>query len=727
MKTFSISCFLAFSIITSIFAQLDEPMCVAQQQVTYNGQLGGYLLPSVGTIRVFIVFVQFPDDNYDTTNTYWIKGQAPANMNYWVNQTWTSSPIQGSLTHYFNVMSFNNLKFIGRRVSVTTPHTRQWYLDNNKRRGDIHKEVIQQLDVTWDFAQFDTWDLDSVYQHTNTPDGIVEMIMMVWRNIGKEYPDSLQEDLYRDLNFEHSFGSLGGSSFKIDNDARTVKTGFWASGSTPGGSGVTITDHLLQRNLQTPIHEFAHYLLGGNNYHVGYGFWGMLEAFGRKSKVANSFERYRLGWINIVEVDSSPNQTISNATLSDYATTGISYRLNINPSTHEFFYLENHQKLSYWEQNIPPSHWDNNSLVFGNVENGLYVIRQSGFVGSSVQIVPADGRFNWTVNQKIQSPWGSELLPVYKNLGADRDNGYHDLEYIPWTWNGINQTPQPIHFTENASGNPVQDVRYPGDGKDAFREGFNEVFSPWSNPNSQKANRTSTPFGFKINSFSSGVCTLDIYVNTAINAPPSKPQNLAVTVHYTEDNSHPKLTWTGAGESDVLASNPGYLIERKINYSSFSQVATLNGTATEFIDYGINYAGSGAHTAYYRIRAKDTQGLISVYSDVNSIKYGNAWKEVAGAQEEILKYQLKQNFPNPFNPTTRINYTLAEDAKIQIKVYDMLGTEVAELVNEMKPAGYYEATFDGYGLSSGIYIYKITAMNGERILFSQSKQMILLK
>ncbi|MDO8550154.1 MAG: T9SS type A sorting domain-containing protein [Ignavibacteria bacterium] len=62
-----------------------------------------------------------------------------------------------------------------------------------------------------------------------------------------------------------------------------------------------------------------------------------------------------------------------------------------------------------------------------------------------------------------------------------------------------------------------------------------------------------------------------------------------------------------------------------------------------------------------------------------------------------------------------------------MKVYDMLGTEVRELVNETKAAGYYEATFDASYLSSGVYIYRITALNGDRILFSQSKQMILMK
>lgn len=70
---------------------------------------------------------------------------------------------------------------------------------------------------------------------------------------------------------------------------------------------------------------------------------------------------------------------------------------------------------------------------------------------------------------------------------------------------------------------------------------------------------------------------------------------------------------------------------------------------------------------------------------------------------------------------------MPEDAIVQIKIYDMLGTEVADLVNETKPAGVYETTFDASNLSSGIYIYRITALNGEKILFSQSKQMLLLK
>ena len=90
-------------------------------------------------------------------------------------------------------------------------------------------------------------------------------------------------------------------------------------------------------------------------------------------------------------------------------------------------------------------------------------------------------------------------------------------------------------------------------------------------------------------------------------------------------------------------------------------------------------------------------------------------------------FQLYQNYPNPFNPSTKIKYALPERAEVQIKVYDILGRVVTELVNESKQAGFYEATFNASNLSTGVYIYRIKAFNGERLLFSESKRMILMK
>ena len=87
-----------------------------------------------------------------------------------------------------------------------------------------------------------------------------------------------------------------------------------------------------------------------------------------------------------------------------------------------------------------------------------------------------------------------------------------------------------------------------------------------------------------------------------------------------------------------------------------------------------------------------------------------------------LQFILFQNYPNPFNPSTVINYEIPKSSLVTLKVYDVLGREVATLVNEEKPAGRYNATFDASKYSSGVYFYRITAGD-----FSQIKKMVLLK
>ncbi len=92
-------------------------------------------------------------------------------------------------------------------------------------------------------------------------------------------------------------------------------------------------------------------------------------------------------------------------------------------------------------------------------------------------------------------------------------------------------------------------------------------------------------------------------------------------------------------------------------------------------------------------------------------------------------YLLQQNYPNPFNPVTKIKYTIpstplsfGEGLGVRLIVYDVLGNEVATLVNEQKPAGIYEVEFNASQLSSGIYYYKLTAGS-----FTETKKMLLLK
>jgi hypothetical protein len=86
------------------------------------------------------------------------------------------------------------------------------------------------------------------------------------------------------------------------------------------------------------------------------------------------------------------------------------------------------------------------------------------------------------------------------------------------------------------------------------------------------------------------------------------------------------------------------------------------------------------------------------------------------------KYYLSQNYPNPFNPTTLISYQLPITGHVTIKVYDILGKEVAKLVDGEKIAGNYKVTFNGSDLSSGIYFYQLRAKS-----FFETKKLILIK
>jgi len=88
----------------------------------------------------------------------------------------------------------------------------------------------------------------------------------------------------------------------------------------------------------------------------------------------------------------------------------------------------------------------------------------------------------------------------------------------------------------------------------------------------------------------------------------------------------------------------------------------------------------------------------------------------------IQKFKLDQNYPNPFNPSTKIKYSIPEQSFVTLKVYDLLGREVATLVNEEKPTGNYETEFNGVDLPSGVYFYQLKAND-----YVETKKMILLR
>jgi len=163
-----------------------------------------------------------------------------------------------------------------------------------------------------------------------------------------------------------------------------------------------------------------------------------------------------------------------------------------------------------------------------------------------------------------------------------------------------------------------------------------------------------------------------------------------------------------------------------------SDYATLKYNLTGAEQWVIRYNGLGNGSDVANSIAVDTMGNVFITgssfgsgtaNDIVTIKYSQSLTDVLTDGSDSPKdYHLLQNYPNPFNPNTIISYQLPVSSKVIIKVYDILGDEIATLVNEEKPAGNYEVNYNALQLSSGIYFYKMQAGS-----FINTKKMILIK
>ena len=204
---------------------------------------------------------------------------------------------------------------------------------------------------------------------------------------------------------------------------------------------------------------------------------------------------------------------------------------------------------------------------------------------------------------------------------------------------------------------------------------------------------------------------------------PLVPTNFTLTA---SQNWHPYLTWRFNTESDIQ----NYYLERsqKSNalggqWTTWEILPALPSTQNYYEDLTINNAsGSGPMLVRYRLRVKDYYNY-SDYTNNLQIAYGtSAEKRLIQNNNIINHYSLKQNYPNPFNPSTVISFQLPEPGIVQLKVYNLLGKEVASLVNEFKPEGEYSINYNASGLPTGVYIYSLR-VNG----FVQNQKMTLLK
>ena len=209
------------------------------------------------------------------------------------------------------------------------------------------------------------------------------------------------------------------------------------------------------------------------------------------------------------------------------------------------------------------------------------------------------------------------------------------------------------------------------------------------------------------------------------DAAPLAPQNL--TAQATADY-HPKLIWNSNTEADIQKY---YVYRSTYNGGYTSPIATVTHNSSTFtqsyIDNSITVPRPGGQAGakyYYVVSAVDIGQYVSGYSNYIEVTSDYLYweKRLAEYNTIDLDFNLDQNFPNPFNPSTKISYSIKKDGLVTVRVYDILGKEIATLVNENKPAGNYEVEFNASSLPSGMYIYKLQAGS-----FVQTRKMLLMK
>lgn len=175
-------------------------------------------------------------------------------------------------------------------------------------------------------------------------------------------------------------------------------------------------------------------------------------------------------------------------------------------------------------------------------------------------------------------------------------------------------------------------------------------------------------------------------------------------------NSEVVLNWKTATETN----NYGFDIERRTNNGEFSKIGFVKGSGSTASVSSYTFTDKSAASGNYAYRLKqiDLDG---------SVNYS---KEVSVNTATVKNFNLAQNYPNPFNPSTVINYTIPSAGHVTLKVYNVIGNQIATLVNQKQEAGTYNVMFtmNSDKLASGVYFYKLEAGS-----YSATKKMILVR
>jgi len=655
---------------------------IAQDFCTLNDppdkSLSFPLFGNMGTLKVLVVLCKFSDDNYINPPETDLWPSTLNSMPSWgpslVSTTVQPDYSDPSLSGYFQDMSTNRYQIIGD-VKFYQPLYEQshYFISNNRHIGYLSEEILLEINSQVNFADYDNWDPKDLDQdgNKNEPDGQVDFIAICFRDA-----DFSQLDIQ---GYSGHAGLTGrqntfGSGNQLNLDGKIISALNLSNGL---GSG-TVQRGVLEphKGLEIMAHEMGHYMLGTKHF-SGLGYHGLMDGMG--NGIMSSVERSKMFWVLITTIyTDTPNNY-----LPDALSTSIVKRIKISNS--EYFFIDNHQRINFYESSWKKYH--NGPLR--SPGTGVLIIHH--LLPERVHIESSYGRWDWKKSNNIY------VYPFEKEF-SNRSFGENKLNLREKpTTAGIKNHPD-----------------YLGAPDDYLNPGFVQIFSPWSNPSTHEdtANICVELVAIDENK----VARVNLYTQNAIFQAPSKPQNPKLSAN--PGNNYVRLSW----EHNLETDKAYYEVSRKVY--ELGGIWQVIGTTTNnyFVDNEFYYSNPiGDFGCTYRLRVKDTQNKFSVYSDEVSIR-AEMMGKIAVTDEGEREYNLDFNYPNPFNPTTVINFAVKDAGFVILKVYDILGSEVATLVNETKEAGNFAVEFNAANLPSGVYIYTLQ-VNG----FTSSKKMLLMK
>ncbi len=702
----------------------------------------------------------------------------PIGGNWWDNY----SGINETLSDYWFEQSRGRFHVIGVAYSVVLDHDKSYY-ESNGKFSRVNEDVYEKLKRTYsiDWREFDKWKIDAPNSQSAIfkfePDGYVDMIYKIHRShaprvnmpAGGVAALGGTESQGIDYLVDTANNIFINGAFFDHGSGITMSPGF--GGSEFDSTYLPYAPLTKEGVLSFSGHEHGHYLFGWN--HTAYGKMSGAGAPYGVDECLSPWESVYLGYMLPRKVDYS----VTNYSIGDFSSrhsndTGEVLEVPVSlTDPEEVFLIASRRKVSSYDRIMwgDTAHGYPYRVINPEYGKGVYIYHAP--YGHSVyprnlDQECADGVYSWSFQGYVHPDWSNEQnVEYYKRISVSYDNDQSagsltcaDGKSV-FTWFGIGKLHDCIGCdgTDRIFTNKIDiwtSREFQGDRWDAWNVGYNEMFSPYSSPSTKMwANEYSGIFiwyhnfdsvlnkaEFKIFRAGYGGMSED---SILANTPPSKP--MGITAGFTEcvdGYKYPKIYWLHNMEPDMTNSSisntdkKSYYIymavsdnhnEPPVQYSLVDSVKIHSDSTPYFIDYSNPVWCTGYDSSYvvlrYEITAIDAGGWHSVKSDFASVICSTGLVvNIGGKNTKALRFELMQNFPNPFNPTTRINYTISVEGKVSLVVYDLLGREVKVLLDEVKKAGRYFAEFNGVNLPSGVYFYVLKGPS-----YTKAKKMVLLK